>query len=103
MSLNVRCQRCGGNDTRVGVNLFLDIPPEFYAELTKKNILSNKTKIFGAGWDRAYFYCQAPNCGWSTHLSEVDSLHKEISNLHKEISDLYKKISDLRTELEKSK
>lgn len=76
------CPRCHRRDAiRMGVNLFLDIPQAFYAKLSKQNILSSKTRITGAGWDRAYFYCE--NCGWDPRLSEVELLRKENARLQR--------------------
>lgn len=63
----MKCPKCKKNTVRVGVSLFLDIPYQFYACLSK-NLRDAKTKLAGAGWDRAYFYC-ARACGFATHLS----------------------------------
>ena len=79
--LTLLCQRCKKQTVRMGVNLFLDVPSWMYGELSKKNLNSKDTKIMGAGWDRAFFYCTSANCGWNTHLSEVDGLRKELAAL----------------------
>jgi hypothetical protein len=85
MALNLVCQRCNKRTVRIGVSLFLDIPPKFYAELSKKNVISRETKFMGAGWDRAYFYCTRPSCGWNMHLQEIDILRREVAELKKEL------------------
>jgi hypothetical protein len=85
--MNIRCQRCNRATVRVGVSLFLDIPAEMYARLSKKNLVSAQVQLKGAGWDRAYFYCEYLNCGWNTHLTEVDVLRRELTTLRKEVGE----------------
>lgn len=89
--MNLKCQKCHKATVRIGVNLFLDIPAYFYSKLSKKNLRSKETHVKGAGWDRAYFYCNRPNCGWSTHLLEVDTLRKENTELKEKIFQIAKK------------
>ena len=81
--MKLRCQRCNKATVRIGVNLFLDIPASLYARLSKKNLRREDVHVAGAGWDRAYFYCERPNCGWNTHLMEVESLRREIAALRR--------------------
>lgn len=87
MAFPFLCQRCSQRTVRIGVSLFLDIPTKFYAELSKKNVASRETKFKGAGWDRAYFYCTRPSCGWSTHLQEVEYLRREVAELKRELKE----------------
>lgn len=77
--MKVLCQRCGSSKVRMGVNLFLDAPTRFYARLSKSNLRAKDVQVMGAGWDRAYFYCSLPKCGWNTHLSEIDRLRGELA------------------------
>jgi 5-bromo-4-chloroindolyl phosphate hydrolysis protein len=85
--MKITCQKCNKEENvRVGVSLFLDIPTKFYARLSKKNVMSAETKFQGAGWDKAYFYCE--DCGWSTHLTEVSYLKKELEKAQKKIKEM---------------
>ena len=77
------CPKCAKKTLRVGVSLFLDIPANMQGELSKKNLRSNQVRVTGAGWDRAYFYCENHKCGYSTHLTEVDNLRNTQSSLYR--------------------
>ncbi len=64
MSLkDTRCKKCRKKGTlRLMVSLFLDIPLELYARLSKKNLRRKDVKLDGAGWDSSRLYCAS--CGW---------------------------------------
>lgn len=57
----MKCTKCGSENVRVGVNVFMYIAPEDVHKLTKKALQKKTTELWAANWDKAQIVCAECN------------------------------------------
>lgn len=53
----MRCTKCGSENIKVGVSVFMYISPEHAHKLTKKALQKSTTELWSANWEKAQIIC----------------------------------------------
>lgn len=64
----VPCPKCKKGQLRQHVNVFVECAVG-NTSLNKKGLRSKDVKIWGAGWDRATWFCPRSGCGYISRLA----------------------------------
>ena len=55
--MGVKCEKCGSSNIRVGVDVFMVIPPEYVHNLSKQAVRHKDVRLSSASWDKACIVC----------------------------------------------
>ena len=86
------CPKCGSK-VEMMVNITVVMDAKYESAITKKSLQEKGTKLWGASWERASYFCTNESCRWK--LLAADPLWvKELENLKEENRKLKEKLNE---------